>query len=74
MEIVYRRAAAVIDEAIASERRIIVISHELTIKALVAHLTGGRIDEKAFAFAVENAKPITLVRQGASWAIAPAQP
>ncbi len=69
LAIVYRRAAAAIDAAMAGERRIIVISHELTIKALVAYLTLGAIDERAFAIAVENAKPITLVRQGERWEV-----
>jgi broad specificity phosphatase PhoE len=74
LEMVYRRASAAIDEAIASERRVIVVSHELTIKALVAHLTSGSIDDKAFAFAVENAKPITLVRRDGKWEITASQP
>ena len=69
LDMVYRRAAAAIDEAIASERRIIVISHELTIKTLVAHLTQGRIDDSAFALKVENAKAITLVRENNTWVI-----
>lgn len=69
LAIVYRRAASAIDEAIASERRIIVISHELTIKTLVAHLTRGKIDDSAFAMTVENAKPITLIRHGDRWEI-----
>lgn len=74
LEMVYRRASASIDEAIASERRVIVVSHELTIKALVAHLTSGSIDDKAFAFVVENAKPITLVRRDGKWEIVLPQP
>jgi broad specificity phosphatase PhoE len=74
LEMVYRRASAAIDEAIASERRVIVVSHELTIKALVAHLVTGSIDDKAFAFAVENAKPITLVRRDGKWEIASPAP
>ena len=69
LEIVYRRAAASIDEAMGSERRIIVVSHELTIKTLVAHLTKGTIDDSAFAFKVENAKPITLLRKDGQWVI-----
>lgn len=73
LEIVYRRASEAIDEAIASERRIIVVSHELTIKALLAHLTTGRIDDSAFAFKVENAKAITLVRKDGAWVIEPTQ-
>jgi broad specificity phosphatase PhoE len=74
LETVYRRAAQAIDEAIASERRIIVISHELTIKALVAHLSKGKIDDQAFSFSVENARPITLVRNKDKWEIAAPQP
>ena len=69
LEMVYRRASAAIDEAIVSERRIIVISHELTIKTLVAHLTRGRIDDSAFALKVENAKAITLLRKDGKWSI-----
>lgn len=69
LEMVYRRAAAAIDEAISSERRVIVISHELTIKALIAHLTHGGIDDRAFSTVVENAKPITLVRKEGKWQI-----
>ena len=74
LEMVYRRASSAIDEAIASERRVIVVSHELTIKALVAHLTNGKIDDKAFSLVVENAKPITLVRTDGKWVIASPQP
>ena len=74
LALVYRRASAAIDEAMTQERRIIVISHELTIKTLVAHLTRGKIDDNAFATKVENAKPITLIRRGDRWEIQPAQP
>lgn len=69
LEMVYRRAAAAIDEAIASERRVIVVSHELTIKALISYLTRGKIDDAAFALKVENAKPISLVRREGKWEI-----
>ena len=71
LEMVYRRASASIDEALASERRVIVIAHELTIKTLVAHLTKGMIDDSAFAFKVENAKAITLLRKDGKWVISP---
>ena len=69
LDMVYRRAAAAIDEAMRQERRIIVISHELTIKALVAYLTRGTLDNSAFALKVENAKPITLIRKGDVWEV-----
>lgn len=71
LEMVYQRASAAIDEAIVSERRVIIISHELTIKALVAHLTKESIDNSAFAFKVENAKAITLLRENGKWIILP---
>lgn len=74
LETVYRRAAAAIDDAMAHERRIIVVSHELTIKALVAYLTRGKIDDAAFALKVENAKPISLIRRDGKWEIAAASP
>lgn len=70
LEMVYRRAAAAVEEAITAEPRVIVISHEITIKAIVAYLTQGNIDDKAFAIKVENAKPITLVRKDGKWEIA----
>ena len=70
LEVVYRRAATAVEEAVTSEQRVIIISHEITIKAIVAHLTQGSIDDKAFAFKVENAKPITLVRKDGKWEIA----
>ncbi|HEY8099894.1 MAG TPA: hypothetical protein VIF82_04015 [Burkholderiaceae bacterium] len=52
--IIYQRAAAAIDEAILSERRVVVVSHELTIKAPVAYLTRGKIDDSTFALKVET--------------------
>ena len=64
LEIVYRRAATALDAAMASEKRIIVVSHELTIKALIAYLTVGRLDASAFAIKVDNARPISLVPPG----------
>lgn len=69
LALVYRRASAAIDEAVTQARRIIVISHELTIKTLIAHLTRGQIDDSAFAVKVENARPITLLRRGDRWEI-----
>ena len=69
LDMVYRRASAAIDEAMRQERRIVVVSHELTIKALVAYLTRNALDNGDFAFKVENAKPITLVRKGEVWEI-----
>ena len=73
LEIVYRRASSALDEAMRTEKRIVIVSHELTIKAMVAYLTLGKIDERAFAISVENAKPISLVRKGNQWEVA-AQP
>jgi broad specificity phosphatase PhoE len=67
LAIVYRRAVEALDEALATERRVIVVSHELTIKALVAYLTRGTIDDAAFALKVENGKPISLVRRNGKW-------
>ena len=69
LEMVYRRATAALDDAIANEHRVIVVSHELTIKAMVAYLTRGKIDDSAFALKVENAKPISLVRRDGKWEI-----
>ena len=46
-----------------------VVSHELTIKTLLAHLLRGQIDNSAFAYKVENAKPITLVRRDGKWVV-----
>ena len=47
----------------------IVVSHELTIKALLAYLTKGRLDDSVFEFKVENAKPISLIRKDGGWII-----
>ena len=69
LEMVYRRASESLEEAIASERRVIVVSHELTIKALLAYLTKGRLDDSVFEFKVENAKPISLIRKDGGWII-----
>lgn len=66
---VYRRASSMLDEALREEKRIVVISHELTIKTLLAHLLRGQIDNSAFAYKVENAKPITLVRRDGQWIV-----
>src|SRR5437868_1153011 len=38
LEAVYRRASLAVDEALRENRRVVVISHELTIKALLSHL------------------------------------
>lgn len=67
LEMVYRRSSLAIDEAVKSARRIVVVSHELTIKAMIAHLTLGKIDDRAFGIQVENAKPISFVRKGEKW-------
>ena len=74
LEIVYHRAAAAIDDATASERRVIVVSHELTLKALVAYLTRGKIDDDAFKLQVKNVAVLTLLRRDGKWQLAPAQP
>ena len=66
---VYRRASSALDEAMREEKRIVVVSHELTIKTLLAHLLRGQIDNSAFAYKVENAKPITLVRRDGKWVV-----
>ena len=68
---VYRRASSALDEAMREEKRIVVVSHELTIKTLLAHLLRGQIDNSAFAYKVENAKPITLVRRDGKWVVHP---
>jgi broad specificity phosphatase PhoE len=67
LELVYRRAAEALDEAIATEQRVVVISHELTLKALLAHLMAGKLDDAAFALQVENGRPISLVRHNGRW-------
>ena len=66
---VYRRASSALDEAMREGKRIVVVSHELTIKTLLAHLLRGQIDNSAFAYTVENAKPITLVRRDGKWVV-----
>ena len=66
---VYHRATAALGEAMQQEKRIVVISHELTIKALLSHLLRGKIDDEAFAYKVDNARPITLVRRDGTWAL-----
>ena len=66
---VYHRATAALGEAMQQEKRIVVISHELTIKALLSHLLRGKIDDEAFAYKVDNARPITLVRRDGAWAL-----
>lgn len=71
LALVHARAAAALDERLAQHRRVIVVSHELTIKALLSHLLRGRIDDAAFAYKVENAKPITLRRVGEAWVLQP---
>lgn len=67
LALVYQRASAALEEAMATERRVVVVSHELTIKALLAYLTRGAIDDAAFALKVENGKPISLVRRDGKW-------
>lgn len=78
LALVYQRAAAALDGYVTQSRRIIVVSHELTIKAMIAHLLRHRIDDTAFAVSVENGKPFTLRRVGGEWVLdrsaAPANP
>lgn len=64
---VYRRAASAIDDYAKTNKRIVVVSHELTIKAMLAYLLDGKIDNSAFKYKVENAKPITLRRVDGKW-------
>jgi len=64
---VYQRSSAALDEYMAQGRRVIVVSHELTIKALLAHLLHHHIDDSDFATKVENGKPIVLRRVGNDW-------
>jgi broad specificity phosphatase PhoE len=71
LALVHARAAAALDERLARHRRVVVVSHELTIKALLSHLLRGRIDDAAFAYKVENAKPLTLRRAGDAWVLQP---
>jgi broad specificity phosphatase PhoE len=71
MAMVYRRASASLDEHMLQGRRVIVVSHELTIKALLAHLLRHRIDDSDFATKVENGKPIVLRRTGGEWKVQP---
>ena len=66
---VYRRASAALDEAMQHEKRIVVVSHELTIKTLLSHLLRNRIDDEAFAYKVDNARPITLERRNGAWVV-----
>ena len=71
---VYLRAADALDEALSKERRVIVVSHELTIKAILAHLLRRTIDDTAFLLKVENARPISLARRNGAWEIMSADP
>jgi len=69
LESVYRRSSVALDEALRENRRVVIVSHELTIKTMLAHLLNRQIDDRAFAFKVENGKPITLRRVGAEWMV-----
>lgn len=64
---VYRRSAEAIDEHARTHRRVIFVSHELTIKAMLAHLLTGTINDSAFDYEVQNAKPITLRMIDGRW-------
>ncbi|WP_346830870.1 histidine phosphatase family protein [Pseudomonas abietaniphila] len=64
---VYRRAASAIDDYAKMNKRIVIVPHELTIKAMLAYLLNGKIDDSAFKYKVENAKPITLRRVDGKW-------
>ena len=66
---VYRRATTALGEAMQQEKRSVVISHELTIKALLSHRRRGTINDEAFAHKVDNARPITLVRRDGIWTV-----
>lgn len=69
LALVYQRAAAALDDYVTQNRRVIVVSHELTIKAMISHLLRHRIDDAAFAIAVENGKPFTLRRVDGEWVL-----
>jgi broad specificity phosphatase PhoE len=64
---VYRRSADAINDYAQTNKRIVFVSHELTIKAMLAYLLDGKIDNAAFKYKVENAKPITLRRVDGKW-------
>ncbi|NBB10182.1 histidine phosphatase family protein [Pseudomonas sp. SLFW] len=64
---VYRRSADAINDYAKTNKRIVFVSHELTIKAMLAYLLDGKIDNAAFKYKVENAKPITLRRVNDKW-------
>lgn len=64
---VYRRSADAINDYAKTNKRIVFVSHELTIKAMLAYLLDGKIDNSTFKYKVENAKPITLRRVDGKW-------
>jgi broad specificity phosphatase PhoE len=67
LALVYKRSAAALDDYMRQSKRVVIVSHELTIKAMLAHLLQGKITDDAFKVKVNNAGVISLRRSGDHW-------
>ena len=67
LALVYKRSAAALEDYMRQSKRVVIVSHELTIKAMLAHLLQGKISDDAFKVKVNNAGVITLRRSGDHW-------
>ena len=63
LEMVYNRASTALDEYLENNQVIVIVSHEMTIKAMMSHLLRGCCDDATFAYKVPNAQPIILSQQ-----------
>ncbi|TFV98614.1 histidine phosphatase family protein, partial [Oxalobacteraceae bacterium OM1] len=71
LAVVYRRSSAALEDYMRQSKRVVIVSHELTIKAMLAHLLQGRISDEAFKTKVDNASYISLKRVGDRWVMNP---
>jgi broad specificity phosphatase PhoE len=60
LRMVHARAIAAVARHLATDNRLVVVCHELTVKALLAEFLHGELDNRAFEFAVPNAQFIEL--------------